>query len=145
MADPMPIDTAKIARYAVTAISWPPSVCFTNVGISDRATAPISQNHDTIQLACIIGLFSHNSPKRRRVERMIFRSMVKSGSAAPVLGMYRLNIQQIIAKPIIIGPKIQMPASPLNVIPATIVPDKIARNVPASTHALAFGKSGPSI
>ena len=112
-------------------IDVPPSV-----GSIDRTTAPTSQN----QLATRAPHHSRRSARtyliRLIVEAAMLGLILRFGAPSPVRGMNRLAIQQAVAVTSISQAKwMGSPPSPA-ANPATMVPIRMAMNVPPSTSAL---------
>jgi hypothetical protein len=93
-SEPIAIEIEKTARYAVTTSSLAPSTPLTSGGISESATAPVSQNQLVVRLPHHNRLSTHKSFKSEPVERAMFGSMVRLGAPCPVRGMSRLDPQQ---------------------------------------------------
>ena len=139
--EPMPTDTEKMVRNSVTTCSLPPILKETSGGSKERTSAPTSQN----QLATIAPHHSRGSARTSLmsdpVEARMLPLMRRSGAASGVWGMNRLEHQLASAVNIISQAKWIGLLLPLAAMPATMVPSRMARKVPASISALPEGSS----
>ncbi len=139
--EPTPTATEKMVRNSVTTCSLPPMLYETSGGNSDSTSAPTSQN----QLATSAPHHSRGSARTclmsEPVETKILRLIARSGAPARLFGISRLDSQLASAVTIISQAKWIGLLLPLAAMPATMVPNRMARKVPASISALPDGSS----
>ena len=87
-------DGLKSTNTAGATSGAEPSTLLTSGGISESATAPVSQNQLVVRLPHHSRLSVHRSLSSAPVERAMFGSMVRFGAPCPVRGMSRLDPQQ---------------------------------------------------
>src|ERR1700733_238793 len=137
--EPMPTATEKTVRNNVTTCSLPPMLNETSGGNSDSTSAPTSQNQLATSAPHIKRGSSRTCLMREAVETKTLGLIARPGAAWPVLGINRLQSQLASAVTIIIQAKWTGLLLPLAAMPATMVPNKMARKVPASISALPDG------
>ena len=140
-AEPTPIATAKTAKNAVMTLSSPPSTFFTSGGRSERAIAPTSQNQLVTKPPHHNRGSAFRAPSKRKVERTMLKSSLRSGAACPVGGIRRAEIQHASANTIITLANEAWFGPSLAASPPAIVPSRIAMKVALSIRALPAGSS----
>ena len=141
ITEPSAMPAVKIMSAMVPTLSEPPMRSLTIVGSSDKATAPTSQNQLVIKPPTHSRLSLFRSRSSAVVDVTGLRSIISVGSASPVDGMKRDEIQHSTAMPTD-TPAISHTALPDDEAKAPpMVPIRMAANVAPSTSALPAGNS----